>query len=141
MNFEHIEPISLTPEQRQRMSAAAIRGLLDLVKAQVLVLLVTALLVWLFATNWAALSVLAGGMTYLIPTSMFVLHLVLRLLSQRKASSGTFFIGEAVKIGATMVLMALVVKVFATNLVWPAFFAGLLVVLKAYVLLLLFRKI
>lgn len=141
MDHEHIEAISLTPEQKQRMSAAAIWGLLNLVIAQALALLVVALVVFVFTTNWAALSVIAGGMTYLIPTSMFVLHLVLRLLSQREATATTFFVGEAIKIGVAMALMMLVVKVFGSNLVWPAFFAGLLVVLKAYVLLLAFKKL
>lgn len=141
MDQEHFEAISLTPEQRRRMSAAAVQGLLNLVIAQALALLVVTLIAFVFATKWGALSALAGGMTYLIPTSMFVLHLVLRLLSQRAASAATFFIGEAIKIGAAIVLMTLVIKVFGTNLVWPAFFAGLLVVLKAYVLLLVFKKL
>ena len=141
MDLEQFEAISLTPEQRQHMSAAAIKGLLNLVVAQAVALLVVTLVSLIVSGQWGAMSAIAGGMTYLIPTSMFVLHLVLRLHSQKNATAGTFFIGEAIKIGAAMALMALVVKVFGTNLNWLAFFAGLLVVLKAYVLLLIFKKL
>ena len=141
MNQEQFEAIKLSPEDKQRMSFSAMRGLLRLVIAQGLALLVVSFLALVFAGLWAGLSVFAGGMTYLIPTSMFVLHLVLKLLSKRDATAVTFFIGEAIKIGVAMVLMYLVVKVFGSNLVWPAFFVGLLVVLKAYVLLLVFKKL
>ena len=141
MNQEQFEAIKLSPEDKQRMSVSAMRGLLRLVIAQGLALLVVSFLALVFAGLWAGLSVFAGGMTYLIPTSMFVLHLVLKLLSKRDATAVTFFVGEAIKIGVAMVLMYLVVKVFGSNLVWPAFFVGLLVVLKAYVLLLVFKKL
>lgn len=141
MNQEQFEAIKLSPEDKQRMSFSAMRGLLRLVIAQGLALLVVSFLALVFAGLWAGLSVFAGGMIYLIPTSMFVLHLVLKLLSKRDATAVTFFIGEAIKIGVAMVLMYLVVKVFGSNLVWPAFFVGLLVVLKAYVLLLVFKKL
>lgn len=141
MNQEHIEAVRLSPEDKQRMSASAMRDLLRLVVAQGLALLIVSLLAWVFAGRWAAFSAFAGGMTYLIPTSMFVLHLVLKLLSRRDATAITFFVGEAMKIGVAMLLMFLVVKVFGPSLVWPAFFIGLLVVLKAYVLLLVFKKL
>ena len=141
MNQEHIEAVRLSPEDKQRMSASAMRDLLRLVIAQGIALLIVSLLAWFFAGRWAALSAFAGGMTYLIPTSMFVLHLVLRLLSRRDATAVTFFVGEAIKIGVAMLLMYLVVQVFGPDLVWPAFFVGLLVVLKAYVLLLVFKKL
>ena len=141
MNQEQFEAIKLSPEDKQRMSFSAMRGLLRLVIAQGLALLIVSFLALVFAGLWAGLSAFAGGMTYLIPTSMFVLHLVLKLLSKRDATAVTFFIGEAIKIGVAMVLMYLVVKVFGSSLVWPAFFVGLLVVLKAYVLLLVFKKL
>lgn len=141
MDQEQFEAISLTPEQRQRMSAAAVRGLLNTVLAQLVALLIATLITLVVSTSWAALSIIAGGMTYLIPTALFVLHLVLRLLSQKPATATMFLVGEAIKIGVAMILMVLVIKVFGTNLVWPAFFVGLLVVLKAYVLLLVFKKL
>ena len=141
MNQEQFEAIKLSPEDKQRMSFSAMRGLLRLGIAQGLALLIVSFLALVFAGLWAGLSAFAGGMTYLIPTSMFVLHLVLKLLSKRDATAVTFFVGEAIKIGVAMVLMYLVVKVFGSNLVWPAFFVGLLVVLKAYVLLLVFKKL
>ncbi|ELA5061557.1 ATP synthase subunit I, partial [Salmonella enterica subsp. enterica serovar Brandenburg] len=121
--------------------AAAVRGLLNTVLAQLVALLIATLITLLVSTSWAALSIIAGGMTYLIPTALFVLHLVLRLLSQKPATATMFLVGEAIKIGVAMILMVLVIKVFGTNLVWPAFFVGLLVVLKAYVLLLVFKKL
>lgn len=141
MNQEHIEAIKLSPQEKQRMSVSAVRGLLSIVLAQGLALLVVSILALFIAGKWAALSAFAGGMTYLIPTSMFVLHLVLKLLSKHDATAITFFIGEAIKIGVAMGLMFLVIKVFGSNLVWPAFFVGLIVVLKAYVLLLVFKKL
>ena len=125
MDYEQIEAVKLTPEQRRRMSAVAVQGLLNLVIAQGLILLLVSLLALIFAGKWSALSAVAGGMTYLIPTSMFVLHLVIRLLSERDATAVTFFVGEAVKIGVAMILMLLVVKVFGSNLVWPACYDGL----------------
>ena len=90
MDLEQFEAISLTPEQRQHMSAAAIKGLLNLVVAQAVALLVVTLVSLIISGQWGAMSAIAGGMTYLIPTSMFVLHLVLRLHSQKTPQLAPF---------------------------------------------------
>lgn len=138
---EPYERITLSAAQRQRMVSRAMRELLSLVVAQTLALSAVALLALIFGGQWAMLSALAGGMSYLGPTSIFVLHMVLKLMAQRDATPTTFFVGEAIKIGVSMVLMFLSVKVLGVHMHWLAFMAGLLIVLKAYIFLLMFRQL
>ncbi len=133
--------LSLTPQERARMNARAAKGLVNLVLAQAMLLLLAALASWLVAGNYAALSALAGGLIYLIPSSFAALHMLVKIYSQANAGVLTFFWAQALKIGGTLALLALVVRFAGTYLVWPALLLGLVVVLKGYVLLLVLNKL
>lgn len=134
-------PLSLTPQERARMNARAAKGLVNLVLAQSALLLVAALASWLIAGGYAALSALAGGLIYLIPSSFAALHMLVKIYSQANAGALTFFWTQALKIGGTLALLALVVRFAGAYLVWPALLVGLVVVLKGYVLLLVLNKL
>jgi ATP synthase protein I len=138
---QEARPLSLTPQERARMNARAARGLVNLVLAQAALLLVTALVSWLVAGGYAALSALAGGLIYLIPSSFAALHMLVKIYSQANTGALTFFWTQALKIGGTLALLALVVRFAGTYLVWPALLIGLVVVLKGYVLLLVLNKL
>ena len=123
------------------MNARAAKGLVNLVLAQSALLLIAALISWVLAGGYAALSALAGGLVYLVPSSFAALHMLVKIYSQANASALTFFWTQALKIGGSLALLALVVKFAGPYLVWPALLVGLIVVLKGYVLLLMLNKL
>ena len=136
-----MEAISLSPEQRIRMNAGAAKGLAQIILTQAAILVVVALLAGLVAGFDSMWSAFAGGMVYLIPSALVVMQMLMRLYAGANASVVSFFIGEAVKIGGSIVLMGLLVKFAGDAIVWPALLIGLVAVLKAYVLLIIFKKI
>lgn len=138
---QEARPLSLTPQERARMNARAAKGLVNLVLAQSALLLVATLASWLVAGGYAALSALAGGLIYLIPSSFAALHMLVKIYSQANAGALTFFWTQALKIVGTLALLALVVRFAGPYLVWPALLIGLVVVLKGYVLLLVLNKL
>ncbi|NLY65720.1 MAG: hypothetical protein GX070_12345 [Alcaligenaceae bacterium] len=133
--------LKLSEADRARINARSARGLVNIVLAQFVLLLLVVLLGWVVSGVPAALSAVAGGMAYLIPSALFVVHMLLKLYSGKNASVLTFFWGEAFKLGGTLALLALIVKVSGSFLVWPALLGGLIAVLKGYVLLLMFNKL
>lgn len=136
-----MEAVSLNHEQRMQMNANAARGLAQIILAQTAILLVVVLLAGLIG-GWGSMwSAFAGGMIYLIPSALVVMQMLMRLYAGANASVGSFFIGEAIKIGGSIALMALLVKFAGDAIVWPALLIGLVAVLKAYVLLIIFKKI
>lgn len=133
--------IKLTPEQRFMMNARAAKGLTHILLAQIIVLIMVAVLAGLIGGTPSMWSALAGGGAYLIPSAIVVFKMLMRLYSGANALVGTIFIGEAVKIGGTIALLALLVKFAGSAIVWPALMVGLIATLKAYVLLIIFKKI
>lgn len=95
----------------------------------------------LVAGRYAAISALLGGLAYLVPNSLFALRLLLGVMGPVQPSPFTFFIGEAFKLGTAVGIFGLAAWLGQGWLVWPAMLLGLLLVLKGYVLLLLFRKL
>ena len=136
-----MEAISLSPEQRIRMNAGAAKGLAQIIMSQFAILVVVTLLAGLIGGFDSLWSAFAGGMVYLIPSALIVMLMIMRLYAVDNASVASFFIGEAVKIGGSIVLMGLLVKFAGDAIVWPALLIGLVAVLKAYVLLIIFKKI
>jgi ATP synthase protein I len=59
----------------------------------------------------------------------------------RRPGPQAFLLGEALKLGLSVLLLGLVADLGRTWLVWPAFLLGLLCVLKGYVLLLAVRRL
>lgn len=83
----------------------------------------------------------AGGAgAYFIPNALFALRLAFSVRSGR-ASPFTFLFGELIKLFATALLLWLLSRVAQGWLVWPAALLGLILTLKGYLLLLMFRKL
>lgn len=139
-NAEH-NVLKLSQAEKARLNASSAKGLVNIVLAQFFLLAIVVVLCWVVSGVAAAMSALAGGMAYLVPTALFVLHMLLKLYSGSNASVLTFFWGEAFKLGGTVGLLALIVKLSGTSLVWPALLIGLVAVLKGYVLLLAFKRL
>jgi len=119
----------------------ASKGLVRALVAQAVMLGIAVLVCGLLA-GWAgAASALIGGGAYLVPNALFALRLLAGLWGPVKTSPYTFFMGEAFKLASTMVVLGLVGWQGSGWIVWPAVVAGLLCVLKGYVLLLIFRKL
>lgn len=75
-----------------------------------------------------AVSVVLGGAAYLLPNLLFVVRL--RVAANRgQASTATFFVGELVKILATILILAAAQKFYDVH--WLALLVGLFVALKA----------
>ena len=71
---------------------------------------------------------------------MFALRLAVSVRAG-KANPFTFLSGELIKLFATALLLWLLSHVAQDTLVWPAALLGLILTLKGYLLLLMFRKL
>ena len=131
-------PVVLTDDDRARINSRARRELVQIVLAQSLMGLAVAVIAWLISGKAAALSALAGAGCYFVPNLLFALRLL--LASHRPSGSGPvlFILGEMLKIGATVALLWLVARVGGDQVQWLALLAGLVAVLKGYVLMLAF---
>lgn len=87
----------------------------------------------------AAVSAMLGGVSCALPNALFALRLALAAMRPGGASPGSFFTGELVKVGSTVLLLFGSVWLYR-DLSWPAFIAGVIVVLKSYFVILLIRK-
>lgn len=135
------EAIKLSAEDKAALDAKAGRGLVRAVVAQgVMALLATGIAGWV-AGSAAAWSALAGAGAYFLPNSLFALRLLINAHQPGRANPFTFFLGEAFKLGMTVLLLGLTVYFFRGHIVWPALLIGLLCVLKGHVLLLMTGKL
>jgi ATP synthase protein I len=130
--------VVLTDEDRAIINTRARSELLQIVFAQAVVGLVVVIIAWVVGGKAAALSALAGAGCYFVPNLLFALRLF--LASHRPSGSGPmlFIVGEMLKIGATLGLLWLVARVGGDQVQWLAVLAGLVAVLKGYVLMLAF---
>lgn len=135
-----IKPVKLTAAEKAAVNARAVRGLLRLVLAQAAMAAVAALVAGLIAGQAAAVSALAGAGVYFIPNTLFALRLMLGLAGGHTANPITFLLGEMLKLMVTVVLLWLLSRYTQEWLVWPAVLWGLILTLKGYFLLLMFRK-
>ena len=87
----------------------------------------------------AAASSLAGSAAYLVPNAVFALRLWVSTYRPGGANPALFFIGEFLKVGAAIGLLWLIAQLGGEQVRWLAVLAGLVAVLKAYVVLLLFK--
>ena len=131
-------PVVLSDEDRARINSRSRSDLLQIVFAQAVVGLVVVVIVLVIWGKTAALSALAGASCYFLPNLLFALRLL--LASHRPGGSGPmlFIVGEMLKIGATLGLLWLVARVGGDQVQWLAVWAGLVAVLKGYVLMLAF---
>ena len=100
---------------------------------------VVALLAWVLVGEVAAMSAAYGAIAVIIPAALFARGIMSKFSSLNAATSTFgFFLWEAVKLGASVMLVALAPR-FIENLSWLAMLAGLFVTLKMYWLALLLR--
>jgi ATP synthase protein I len=132
--------LALSAEQKAALRAGTSRGLVRVVMAQYAMAVLATAGAWVVAGTAAGLSALAGAGAYLVPNTLFALRLLLDAHRPGQANSFTFFLREAFKLGATMLLLWLAVRLGGDRIVWPAMLIGLVCALKGYVLLPMFGK-
>jgi len=75
-----------------------------------------------------AVSVLLGGVAYTAPNLFFVMRLSASA-ARKRANAATFFVGELVKVLATIALLVTAQRLYPVQ--WLALLVGLFVALKA----------
>ncbi len=135
------EPVKLTAQEHARVNAQAIGGLARAVLAQGAMAIAAVVVAWVVGGTAAAWSALAGAGSYFLPNTLFAVRLMFGLLAGRMASPITFFLGEMFKLALTVFLLWMLSRYAQQWLVWPAVLWGLILTLKGYLLLLMFRKL
>ncbi len=130
---------ALTEADRQQINNRARRDLLETVAAQLSLGLLVAIVCLVIGGLSAAASSLAGSAAYLVPNAVFALRLWMSTYRPGGANPALFFIGEFLKVGAAIGLLWLIAQLGGDQVRWLAVLAGLVAVLKAYVVLLLFK--
>lgn len=133
------EIIALTETERHQINNRARRDLLETVAAQLSLGLLVAIVCLVIGGLSAAASSLAGSAAYLVPNAVFALRLWVSTYRPGGANPALFFIGEFLKVGAAIGLLWLIAQLGGDQVRWLAVLAGLVAVLKAYVVLLLFK--
>ena len=99
--------------------------------------LLVAGLAWFWAGPHGAVSAGLGGAAIVIPNLLFALSLWAAARSGRASVAG-FFVGEFIKVAATLALLVIVAGAYR-DLNWLALLAGLVVALKANLLVILIK--
>ncbi|CZZ92640.1 ATP synthase [Bordetella trematum] len=131
----------LTDADRAAINARACRELFMAVLAQGLMGLVAAAIAGIVAGTAAATSALLGAGAYFLPNALFALRLLINVVRSVRPNPATFFFGELVKLFMTALLLWLIWYYTQAWLVWPAVLLGLILTLKGYLVLLMFRKL
>jgi ATP synthase protein I len=100
---------------------------------------VLALGAWITSGNSSALYVVLGGAAAIIPNSLFAARLALNRGRSSESYPVVFFLGQMLKIGLTMGLLAAIVK-YAAPVQWLPLLLGLIVALKAPLFALWFAR-
>ncbi|MFZ5509776.1 MAG: ATP synthase subunit I [Pseudomonadota bacterium] len=101
--------------------------------------LVAAVIAGLVAGPHGAVSAALGGAACFLPNLLFALRLWVASKKPGGASPAAFFVGEFIKIAATVALLAMAAILYR-DLQWLALLAGLVVALKANLLAFTFRS-
>jgi ATP synthase protein I len=96
-----------------------------------------AVLAWLWVGLHGAVSAGLGGAAVVIPNLLFALSLWAAARSGRASVAG-FFVGEFIKVAATLALLVIVAGAYR-DLHWLALLAGLFVALKANLFVILIK--
>jgi ATP synthase protein I len=100
---------------------------------QVLATVVVALVSAWIAGRAAATSALLGGAACFVPNALFAVNLALTRSKAGGIGVLAVFVGEFVKVGLTIVLLALVASLYQ-DVVWVAVIVAAMAALKAQVL-------
>lgn len=106
---------------------------------QVAATLVVAVIAGILAGKHGAVSAALGGAAIVLPNSLFALRLFAESRKPGGASPAAFFVGEFMKIAATIALLAVAAS-FYRDMHWLALIAGLVVAVKANLFALLYKK-
>lgn len=104
---------------------------------QLVATLIVAVLAGLWVGQHGAVSAGLGGAAIAVPNLLFALNLWAAARSGR-ASVGGFFVGEFIKVAATLALLVIIAVAYR-DLHWLALLAGLFVALKANLLVILIK--
>jgi ATP synthase protein I len=129
-------PIVLTEADRAKMNARARKELVNIISAQALMGLFVAAVSGLIAGQSAALSALAGAGAYFVPNLLFALRLFVATHQPKGANPLIFLVGEMLKMGAAVALLWMISRIGGDQVRWLAVVAGLIGVVKAYLLML-----
>jgi ATP synthase protein I len=140
MGAQMPEKLELTAADLAQITQRARLELVQIVKAQALLGLVVAVLAWLIGGVDAGLSALAGAGTYFVPNVIFALRLYLSTFRPGGSGPMLFLVGEMLKIGAAVGLLWVLARLGGDRVQWLAVLAGLIAVLKGYVLVLMFGR-
>ncbi len=80
----------------------------------------------------AGLSAMVGAGAYTVPNTVLAFRLLVNSMRSGNAGSMTVLLGEFLKMGAVVALLAAMVKLGGSWIVWPALLAGLIAALKSY---------
>ena len=106
---------------------------------QLLVTLVVAGLAAIWGGIDAALSAALGGVACVVPNALFALRLQIETRRPGGATVHGFFVGEFVKVAATVALLVLIAQNYR-GLNWLALIIGVIVALKSYFLMFVFVR-
>lgn len=109
--------------------------MLRLILTQLGMTLLTALVAALLGGEHAGISALLGGLCCVVPNGLFALRLYFGALRPGTLNPMTFFLGEFIKIAATIGLLGLIVWWYR-DLNWLALTVAFIVALKSYIILL-----
>lgn len=109
-----------------------------IVGLQILATAVVSLAAWPLGGSAAAISALLGGAACFVPSGMFALRLAITGRRPQGTSPAAFFVGEFVKVGSTVALLALIAWGYR-DVVWLALIIAVIAVLKSYLIAFLWR--
>jgi ATP synthase protein I len=109
-----------------------------IVGLQILATAIVALAAWPLGGGAAAMSALLGGAACFVPNGMFALRLAVAGRGARGANAATFFVGEFVKVGSTVGLLALIAWAYH-DVVWLALIVAVIAALKSYLIAFIWR--
>jgi len=104
------------------------------------VILILAAVAWIWAAEAGAISLLLGGAAVAVPNALLALWLTVRVYRFGALATTALLVGELLKLGLTLALLAILVALFKHAMVWPAFIAGGVGALKAQWLALWFTR-
>ena len=106
---------------------------------QVVMTLVVAIVAAMIGGVHAAISAALGGLACVVPSALFAFRLAIETRRPGGATVHGFFIGEFVKVVATLLLLFVVASLYR-DLNWLALIVGFIAALKSYFLIFLFGR-
>jgi ATP synthase protein I len=114
-------------------------GIAKAIALQLFVTLVVAMVAAMVGGAHAAASAALGGMACVVPNALFAWRLSIEMRRPGGATVQGFFVGEFVKLAATVVLLFVIASV-VRDLNWLALLVGFVAALKSYFLMFLFGQ-